>query len=110
MTFAFVAVFLAMSAALFSLMQVRTLRRTHGALCRERDEGWAWAGRLLTWGLAMSIAAVALLPGASAPETVVALLALDVPLVAGMVVLRRMQQTMPHERIPATASAEPLPN
>lgn len=109
MTFAFVAFFLALSATLFGLRQVRALRRTHGPGCVERDEGHAWAGRLLTWGVAMSIAGIALVPGASDPQAIAALLALDIPLIAGVVVLRRRERWLPHELLPAAAASDVSP-
>jgi hypothetical protein len=80
---------------LFGFRDAHRIRMTHGG-CAQYDVASLAAARLLSWGIVMSVVALALLPAASGIEARLLILVSDVVLGGAVLVIKRADRAHMH--------------
>lgn len=97
MSFIFATVGISLILLLFGVRDARRIRGSHGE-CAAFDVSVMASTRFLVWGIAISVAVLALLPAASATEARIAVVGADLVLVAVVLLLRREARRSTHVR------------
>ena len=95
MSFIFASLGITIVLAAFGVWDARRIARRH-AQCASRDISLMASTRLLVWGIAVSVAALVLVPAAHAPEARIALVSADLVLIAAVLLLRREAHRTTH--------------